>query len=163
MAVQLSLGSNVGGRGRNLEAALAALGQLPETSLTRRSHVYETEPYGVSEQPGFLNMAAEIETGLQPLELLEAIKAIESRLGRRHAQRWGPREIDIDIVLWDDMILDTDALTVPHPDFRRRAFVLIPLAEIAPEAVDPITSQTVAQLASRPGLQGQVLRLDTGD
>lgn len=163
MAVQLSLGSNVGVRGRNLEAALAALGQLPETSLTRRSRVYETEPYGVREQPGFLNMAVEIETGLHPLELLEAIKAIEGRLGRRQAQRWGPREIDIDIVLWDDLILDTDTLTVPHPDFRQRAFVLIPLSEIAPEAVDPVTGKTVAQLAAQPGLQGQVLRLDTGD
>jgi 2-amino-4-hydroxy-6-hydroxymethyldihydropteridine diphosphokinase len=163
MAVQLSLGSNLGVRRENLEAALAALGQLPETSLTRRSRIYETEPYGVTEQPDFLNMAVEIETGLQPLELLEAIKRIEHRLGRQHTEHWGPRNIDIDIVLWGDWVLETDRLTVPHPDYRRRAFVLIPLAEIVPEAVDPITGMTVAQLAAQPGLQGRVRRLDAGD
>ncbi len=163
MAVQLSLGSNVGVRRRNLEAALAALGQLPETTLTRYSRIYETEPYGVTDQPGFLNMAAEIETGLQPLELMDAIKAIEYRLGRRRVKRWGPREIDIDIVLWDDLVLESETLTVPHADFRRRAFVLIPLAEIAPEAIDPITGMTVAQLAAQPDLSGRVRSLDTGD
>jgi 2-amino-4-hydroxy-6-hydroxymethyldihydropteridine diphosphokinase len=163
MAVQLSLGSNLGVRRENLEAALAALGQLPETTLTRRSRIYETEPYGVIEQPGFLNMAVEIETGLQPLELLEAIKSIEHRLGRQHTERWGPRKIDIDIILWGDLVLETERLTVPHSDYRRRAFVLIPLAEIAPQAVDPITGMTVAQLAARPDLQGRVQRLDTGD
>ncbi|MFO7976438.1 MAG: 2-amino-4-hydroxy-6-hydroxymethyldihydropteridine diphosphokinase [Candidatus Hydrogenedentota bacterium] len=163
MAVQLSLGSNVGARRENLEAALAALGQLPETTLTRRSRIYETEPYGVTEQPAFLNMAVEIETGLQPLELLDAIKAIEHRLGRQRTEPWGPRKIDIDIVLWGDSVLETDRLTVPHPDYRRRAFVLIPLAEIAPEAVDPITGMTVAQLVAQPELQGRVRNLDTGD
>ena len=163
MAVQLSLGSNLGVRRENLEAALARLGQLPETSVTRRSRVYETEPYGVTGQPGFLNMAAEVETELQPLELLDAIQTIERRLGRRPTERWGPRIIDIDIVLWDTLVLETDTLTVPHPDFRNRAFVLIPLAEIAPQAIDPITGMTVAQLAAQPDLHGRILNLESGD
>ena len=152
MAVQLSLGSNLGVRRGNLEAALARLGQLPETTLTRRSRVYETEPYGVTGQPGFLNMAAEIETELQPLELLDAIQTIERRLGRRPTERWGPRIIDIDIVLWDTLVLETDTLTVPHPDFR-----------IAPQAIDPITGMTVAQLAAQPDLHGRILNLESGD
>ena len=163
MAVQLSLGSNLGVRRENLEAALARLGQLPETTLTRRSRVYETQPYGVTGQPGFLNMVAEIETELQPLELLDAIQTIERRLGRRPTERWGPRIIDIDIVLWDTLVLETDTLTVPHPDFRNRAFVLIPLAEIAPQAIDPITGMTVAQLAAQPDLHGRILNLESGD
>ena len=163
MAVQLSLGSNLGVRRGNLEAALARLGQLPETTLTRRSRVYETQPYGVTGQPGFLNMAAEIETELQPLELLDAIQTIERRLGRRPTERWGPRIIDIDIVLWDTLVLETDTLTVPDPDFRNRAFVLIPLAEIAPQAIDPITGMTVAQLAAQPDLHGRILNLESGD
>ena len=163
MAVQLSLGSNLGVRRENLEAALARLGQLPETSVTRRSRVYETEPYGVTGQPSFLNMAVEVETELQPLELLDAIKTIERQLGRQHTKRWGPRVIDIDIVLWDDLVVESSCLTIPHPDFRKRAFVLIPMVEIVPQALDPLTGMTVAQLAAQPNLHGRIRNPESGD
>jgi len=115
-----------------------------------------TQPLGDEEQPSFVNMAAEIETTLEPLELLHVAKAIEVALGRRPGERWGPRTIDIDIVLCGLTVLDTPTLTVPHKEFRNRAFVLVPLVEIAPEAVDPVTGCTVAELAARPAVGGLV-------
>jgi 2-amino-4-hydroxy-6-hydroxymethyldihydropteridine diphosphokinase len=158
--VHLSLGSNIGDRARYLRSALDALSAVDGVTLVRTSSLYETAPVGKIEQPVFLNLAAEIETVLQPLELLNAIKEIEHRLGRRPSERWGPREIDIDIILWGCRAMDTEPLTVPHREFRTRAFVLKPLAEIAPQAVDPITGKTVAELVARPEAQGDVVRLD---
>jgi 2-amino-4-hydroxy-6-hydroxymethyldihydropteridine diphosphokinase len=156
MRVLLSLGSNLGDREANLRAALKALEQREGVRLTACSDVYETEPVGYMDQPAFLNMAAEIETDLEPLELLNAVEAIEGRLGREKGVRWGPRVIDMDIVLCGSKTMDSERLTLPHPEFRRRAFVLVPLAEIAPEAVDPITGKTVAELASSPEAEGRV-------
>jgi 2-amino-4-hydroxy-6-hydroxymethyldihydropteridine diphosphokinase len=121
---------------------------LPGTQLVATSSIHETAPWGVTEQPSFLNMAAEIETALGPLELLNAVKALELCLGRAPGPHWGPRVIDIDLVLWQDTVMETDALTLPHPRFRERAFVLLPLREIAPDAVDPVTGRTVAALAA---------------
>jgi len=154
--VFLSLGSNVGDRARNLRAALEALDGSEGIRLRRVSGCYETEPIGVKDQPAFLNVAAEIETVLQPLELLNAVKDVERGLGRIPSVRWGPRLIDIDIVLWGSRVIDTDRLSVPHPRFRSRAFVLAPLAEIAPDAVDPVTGLTVAELAASPDATGRV-------
>jgi len=120
------------------------------------SHCYETEPIGFTEQPAFLNMAVEIETAMSPLELLNAVKAIETSVGRQKSDRWGPREIDIDIILWGDTQYASDRLTLPHKEFRQRAFVLAPMAEIAPEAVDPVTGETIAALAKRPEVRGWI-------
>ncbi len=145
--VHLSLGSNLGDRTANLARAVSGLAALPDTEVSVVSRVWETAPWGVAEQPVFLNLAVEIGTALGPLELLNAVKALETRLGRGPGLRWGPRLVDVDVVLWESLILDTPALSLPHPRFRERAFVLWPLAEIAPGAVDPVTGRTVAELA----------------
>ncbi len=140
-----------------MHAALDAIRSLPSTRVTRVSSLYETEPIGVVDQPAFINAAAEIETDLEPADLLAALKRIETTLEReRSSMRWGPRILDIDIILWDDRILDSPALKIPHPEFRHRAFVLIPLAEIAPNALDPITSKSIAFLADSPEAIGEV-------
>lgn len=155
MRVLLSLGTNLGDRAANLRGALEAMGQLPGIQLTAVSNVYETEAMGVTEQPDFLNLAAEIETELVPLELLNAVKEIEGALGRTASERWGPRIIDIDLILWEDLVMTTERLTLPHAAFRTRNFVLAPLAEIAPETVDPVTGKTVSQLLQCVEAQGR--------
>ena len=160
MAILLSLGTNQGNRQENLHAALEGLRALPGVSLTQCSPTYETEPVGLTDQPMFLNLAAEIETALAPLELLNAVKQLEGRLGRTPGLRWGPRTIDIDLILWNDLVLDSGTLTLPHREFRNRAFVLQPMMDIAPNAVDPLTGRTVAELAAAPGVLGAVRRLE---
>ena len=156
MFVQLSLGSNLGDRASALQAALRALASADGVAVVSHSHCYETEPIGFKEQPAFLNMAVEIETALEPLELLKTVKAIEAGIGRQKSAHWGPREIDIDIILWEDTEYASERLTLPHKHFRERAFVLVPMAEIAPNAVDPVTGETVAALAQRPGIEGWI-------
>lgn len=159
MAKFLSLGSNEGDRGAYLRNALRMIESDGLANIVALSHVYETAPWGVTDQPWFWNLGAEIETAREPLELLNGLKLIEQGLGRGPAEKWGPRTIDIDIVLWDDKVMERAGLTLPHPEFRRRAFVLVPLAEIAPGAVDPVTGQTVRELAERPEAAGEVRRL----
>ena len=157
--VLLSLGSNQGDREAHLQSALDAVGGLEGTVLRAVSHCYETEAWGKLDQPAFLNLAAEIETAMAPLELLNALKDIERALGRKSAARWGPRTIDIDIILCESAVLDTPELSVPHRDFRNRAFVLYPLAEIAGETRDPVSGSTISELASRTEISGQVQRV----
>lgn len=154
----LSLGSNQGDREAHLRVALDALSGLEDTDLRAVSHCYETEAWGKPDQPAFVNLAAEIETALGPLELLNAVKDIERALGREPAARWGPRNIDIDIILCEGVVLDTPELSVPHREFRNRAFVLDPLAEIAGETKDPVSGLTISELAKRPEAAGRVRR-----
>lgn len=156
MVVQLSLGSNLGDRTSALQAAVRALAAEDAVTLLSYSHCYETEPIGIKDQPPFLNMAVEIETDLDPLELLKTVKAIEQRTGRNKSTRWGPREIDIDIILWGERVFSSERLTLPHKEFRQRAFVLVPMAEIAPDVVDPVTGATIAELAARPDVVGWI-------
>lgn len=154
--VFLGLGSNVGDRDTNLADALRALAQV--ATITRVSSVYDTAPMHVTEQPRFHNLVCEAETGLTPVDLLHSVKEIERHLGRQHRQRYGPREIDIDLLFYDQLILQTAELTLPHPRLAERAFVLAPLAEIAPALIHPVLGKSMeALLQGVPG--GDVQRL----
>jgi 2-amino-4-hydroxy-6-hydroxymethyldihydropteridine diphosphokinase len=142
--VYLSLGSNIGDREGHLRAAIA---HLKATShIVSVSSLYETEPLEVTDQPWFLNNAVALETTESPAQLMTAILHIQQRMGRRLIQRKGPRIIDIDILLFDDIILDLPALTIPHPAMHERRFVLQPLAEIAPQAKHPLLNKAIQQL-----------------
>ncbi|OFV96538.1 MAG: 2-amino-4-hydroxy-6-hydroxymethyldihydropteridine diphosphokinase [Acidobacteria bacterium RIFCSPLOWO2_12_FULL_54_10] len=142
--VYLSLGSNVGDRMENLRDACRKLNQK-EIRIRKASSVYETEPVGFLEQAWFLNCAVEAETSLDPLALLREIKEIEKNLGRQRELPKGPRTLDIDILLYDDLLLTSREITLPHPEMTSRRFVLEPLAEIAPDLVAPGTAKTIRE------------------
>lgn len=131
----LALGSNIGDKAENLRAAAKAIATLPGTTVIATSSVYRTPPWGKTDQDWFANAALAVETVLEPLALLEACLAIEIRLGRVRRERWGPRVIDIDVLLHGETRLTSGRLTLPHPAMAERAFVLIPLREIAPDLV----------------------------
>lgn len=133
--VYLGLGSNLGDRAAYLRQAVDALGRLPGTRVLRLSSLYETRPWGLAEQPHYYNLVVELETSLAADELLRQALAIEAALGRVRTVRFGPRTIDIDVLLYGDQTFDTPELTVPHPRMLQRAFVLVPLAELAPDLV----------------------------
>ncbi len=124
----IGLGSNLGDPAANVRAAIDALSEIG--TVTRRSRLYRTKPWGITDQPDFCNAAAIVETHLAPRELLLHLKALEFRLGRVPSERWGPRAIDFDILFYDDVSLDEPGLQLPHPRLFERAFVLVPLAEI---------------------------------
>jgi len=142
--VYLSLGSNLGDRKKNIASALKMLGQ--EAQILKVSSLYETEPVGYKDQPWFLNCVCSIETDLSPQALLKFVKATERKMGRKPTRCFGPRLIDIDILLYDDLILDSPDLTIPHPRLEERAFVLLPLREIASQLVHPLLGANVEEL-----------------
>ncbi len=135
-AVYLALGTNLGERHANLRAAIEALS--PDVKVIAESKVYETPPWGYENQPAFLNMAVKCETNLEPESLLKRLKQFEVQLGREQSFHWGPRLIDIDVLFYDDLILKSESLIIPHPRLHERAFVLVPLADIAPDFVHPV-------------------------
>jgi 2-amino-4-hydroxy-6-hydroxymethyldihydropteridine diphosphokinase len=153
--VYLSLGSNLGDREKNLRAAIAALlsaGARP----TRVSSLYETEPVDFAEQPWFLNCVVEAETLLPPLELLRALRALETQLGSKKQFPKGPRLLDIDILVYGDAMIDTPELQVPHPRMTQRRFVLAPLAELAPGLRHPSWQGTAAEMLAKLEDRSQV-------
>jgi 2-amino-4-hydroxy-6-hydroxymethyldihydropteridine diphosphokinase len=158
--VYLALGANLGDRRANLAAALGSL--PPAADLDRCSPIYETQPWGFKHQPAFLNMVARVLTRLSPQALLDHLKAVEIRLGRRPARRWGPRLIDMDILFYDDLVLKTSRLVIPHPRLQVRAFVLVPLADLAPSLVHPVLGRTVSELLAAVDVSG-VVRYGTLD
>ena len=157
--VYLSLGSNIGDREKNLRSAM---NELPHAgvAITRVSSFYETEPVDLREQPWFLNCAVEAETHFDPFMLLQALREIETKMGSKKLVAKGPRLIDMDILLYGSEAIDSPELQVPHPLMHLRRFVLVPLAEIAPEAMHPALKMTATQLLERTPDRSVVRRYD---
>ncbi len=145
VTVYIGIGSNLGNREEN---CLKAIRLLEERGIKvlKRSSLYETEPWGVKEQPMFINMVVEAETEYTPSELLGVLKSIERSMGRTETKRWGPRLIDLDILFYNNLILDTPELKIPHPRIQERLFVLKPLTEIAPQLEHPVLKKKIKDL-----------------
>ncbi len=147
----IGLGSNLGDREAQIRRAIEELRRVPRTMCARVSSLYDTAPVGDVDQPRFLNAVAWVETDLSPGELLWNLLLIEQRLGRVRvkSKRWGPRTIDLDLLFYGDVVLAEPGLTLPHPEAHQRAFVLLPLAELEPDYVHPVSGETVAAMLQR--------------
>lgn len=141
----IALGSNLGDSRAILEAALETLAATPDITLKARSSWYQTKAIGPP-QPDYLNGCALLQVQTSPQQLLETLLGIEAKFGRIRRERWGPRSLDLDLLLYDDLILETPTLQLPHPRMRERAFVLVPLAQIAPDWIEPVSGIAIAQL-----------------
>jgi len=150
--VYIALGTNLGERLANLRAAIESM--QPEITVLAESHVYETPPWGYEDQPAFLNMVVKAETDLEPELLLNNLKQLEVELGRKQNFRWGPRLIDLDILFYDDLVLELPPLVIPHPRLHERAFVLVPLMDVAPDLIHPIFQRRVSDLLTEVNRQG---------
>ncbi len=148
-AAYIGFGSNIGDRLKHIQNAIHILSKMEEITLQKISSIYKTDPVGYEAQAQFLNGAAAIQTSLSPLSLLHTLKNIETTVGRQHRIRWGPREIDLDLLIYGDLCLQTEKLVVPHPEMHLRRFVLAPLAEIAPDVVHPVFQKTIQTLLER--------------
>ena len=158
--VYLSLGTNLGDRQANLEAALEILSS--EMRLIAESPIYQTAPWGYEDQPDFLNQVVHAETELSPRQLLIFVKSVEKQVGREPSFRYGPRKIDVDILFYEEWVVQEDDLTIPHPRLHERAFVLVPLADLTPELCHPRLKRKVAEMLDDVDATG-VKRLRSSD
>ena len=150
--IYLSLGTNIGNRADNLKQAISSL--PPQMTVKAKSKAYETPPWGYTEQDNFLNQVVMVTTYLEPDPLLKHIKRLEVALGRKATFRHGPRLIDIDILFYDDLILDTPPLIIPHPHLHERGFVLLPMMDIAPDFVHPVLKKKIRELIGSCDMNG---------
>jgi 2-amino-4-hydroxy-6-hydroxymethyldihydropteridine diphosphokinase len=150
--VYLALGTNLGDRSGNLKQAIAAL--TPQLDVKAKSQVYETPPWGFEEQPKFLNQVVKANTYLDPEPLLKHLKRLEVALGRQESFPNGPRLIDIDLLFYDDLVVNKPSLVIPHPRLHERGFVLLPLMDVAPNLVHPVQQKTVQELVALVNVEG---------
>ena len=158
MKAYVGLGSNLGEREAMIRLALDDLARLPQTTLVRASSLYDTEPVGEGEQPNFLNAVVQLDTELTARQLLWNLMLIEKRLGRVRTQKWGPRTMDLDLLLFGEQVIEEPDLRVPHPELARRSFVLVPLVELDPMLIHPVTGETLVSHLSRLGARPLVKR-----
>ena len=158
MQAYIGLGSNLGERETMIRLALDDLARLPGTRLVRASSLYDTEPQGEVDQPNFLNAVAQVDSELSARQLLWNLLLVEKRLGRVRTHKWGPRTIDLDLLLFGSLVLEEQDLVIPHPELTRRSFVLVPLVELDPMLVHPATGHTLVHHLSLLGVRPPVKR-----
>ena len=144
--VYIGVGSNLGEREEYMKLAKEKVSALPDTKNFKSASIIETEPYGYLDQPNFLNGCACLRTWLEPFALLDVLQSIEAKAGRERKIHWGPRTLDLDLLFYDDQVLGTKRLIVPHPEIEKRSFVLVPMAQIAPWLRHPVSKSTIKQL-----------------
>lgn len=144
--VYLGLGSNLGDKKKFIESAIAGISGLKDTDIIKCSSLYKTDPWGIKNQDFFLNSVVELETSLNPAELLSELKRIESELGRKKRNKWEEREIDIDILFYGDIVLKNESVNIPHSELQNRKFVLIPFCELNPGFIHPVLKKSVIDL-----------------
>jgi 2-amino-4-hydroxy-6-hydroxymethyldihydropteridine diphosphokinase len=155
----IALGSNIGDSCAVLHSALAQLDAMPEITVQARSHFYQTVAIGPP-QPDVLNACAVLSTQLEPRSLLDTMLQIEAQFGRVRQERWGPRSLDLDLLLFEDRHINEPGLEVPHPRMNERAFVLVPLADVAPDWIEPVSGKAIAELLKAVDCSGVVKRLE---
>lgn len=150
----IALGSNLGDREANVREAVRLAGEGGGLTVVKISPLYESEPWGQEDQPRFVNAVMEARSELPPVELLKYLKGIEAEMGREKAEKWGPRIIDLDIIFYGARVVKDEHVEVPHPRAHERAFVMVPLSDIAPWFIDPLSGAPVSELAERLGKEG---------